>query len=92
MINPQARVAGTYFLSPEVTAIIETFAQKANISASEALDRIIVQCSKMAITGVVEEVTEKDVFEDINRELNTINDRLKGIEESTDKIYEATVN
>ena len=45
----------------------------------------------MVVTGVVEEVTEKDVFEDINRELGAINDRLKTIGESTDKIYKATV-
>ena len=34
--------------------------------------------------------TEKDVFEDINRELKSIDQRLKAIEDSTDKIYKAT--
>ena len=85
-MESQAKVAETYFLSPEVTAIIELYAQKANISASEALEKMIAQCSQMVVTGVVEEVTEKDVFEDINNELLVIDHRLKEIEQNTRKI------
>ncbi len=86
------KIANTFWLSPEVTGIIELYAQKANISASDAVDQIIIQCSQMIVSGVVEEVTEKDVFEDINRELKSIDERLNSIEISTEKIYEATVD
>ncbi len=86
-MKPQAKVMGSYLLSPEVTAIIEVFAQKANISASEAIDRMIIQCSQMVVTGTVEEVTEKDVFEDINKELEAINKKLDGLEEWQNVIY-----
>ena len=91
LMNASEKIGSTFWLSPEVTGIIELYAQKAGVSNSVAVEQIISQCSKMMVTGVVEEVTQKDVFEDINRELKAINDRLKTIEDSTDKIYEATV-
>ena len=79
-MKPQGRIADTYFLSPEVIGIIELYAQKAGVSNSVAVEQIISQCSRMAVTGVVEEVTEKDVFEDINGELQKIDARLSWIE------------
>ena len=90
-MKSQAKVAETYFLSPQVTAIIELYAQKANISASEALEKMITQCSQMVVTGVVEEVTEKDVFEDINKALKRIDNRLTVIDMNLNEIYEVTV-
>ncbi len=90
-MKPQAKIASTYWLNPDVAAIIEDYAQGANISVSEALDRMIIQCSQAMITGVVEEVTEKDIFEDINGELQKIDARLSWIEgRLTDKEIEAS--
>ncbi len=47
--------------------------------------------SKITLKRQAQGVTEKDVFEDINREVTTINKRLNSIEKSVEKIYEATV-
>ncbi len=85
------KIANTFWLSPEVTGIIELYAQKANISASDAVDQIIIQCSQMIVSGVVEEVTEKDVFEDINRELKNIYGKLDTIEKMNKIIYDELV-
>ena len=82
------KIANNFWLSPEVTGIIELYAQKADVSNSVALEQLITQCSQMVVTGVVEEVTEKDVFEDINRELEAINKKLDSLEGWQNVIYD----
>ncbi len=62
-----------------------------NVSNSVAVEQIVSQCSRMMVTGVVEEVTEKDVFEDINRELKAINSKLETIDLNVSEIYEEVV-
>ena len=62
-MNLQGKTMVSVFLSADTLGIIEVYAKKAYISESEAIDRLITQCAKMVVTGVIEEVTEKDVFE-----------------------------
>ena len=80
-----------YFLDPIAVGIIEGMAQKLEVSASEAVETIVKEFSKITLKRQAQGVTEKDVFEDINREVTTINKRLNSIEKSVEKIYEATV-
>ncbi len=80
-----------YFLDPIAVGIIEGMAQKLEVSASEAVETIVKEFSKITLKRQAQGVTEKYVFEDINREVTTINKRLNSIEKSVEKIYEATV-
>ena len=75
------------FLDPGTVATIESYAHNRDISQGEAVDEILLKCSQMMVTEVVEEVTEKDVFEDINKELKAINKKLDGLEEWQNVIY-----
>ena len=90
-MNPQEKIMASFLLPQPVLDLVVRIAHKAGVSQSETMEKIITEWSQMAVSGVVEEVTEKDVFEDINKELKDINDRLKSIGESTEKIYKATV-
>ena len=79
-MDSQAKVAETYYLAPQTVDLINTFAQEKQMPRSQAIEVLILTASQIAITGVVEEVTEKDVFEDINKELEKIDGRLSRIE------------
>ena len=90
-MNQDVKVAIPLFLDPATIATIESYAQNRGISQGEAVGEILLKCSQMMVTGVVEEVTEKDVFEDINRELKKIDARLSWIEGRLADVDIATV-
>ena len=79
-MKPQGKIMTSFLLSQPVLDSVVHAAYETGISQSEIIEKIILQWSQMTVTGVIEEVTEKDVFEDINRELQKIDARLSWIE------------
>ena len=87
----QGKIMSNYFLDPIAVGIIEHMAQKLEVSASEAVETIVKEFSKITLKKQAQGGTEKDVFEDINRELKAINGKLETIDLNVCEIYEEVV-
>ncbi len=87
LMKPQGKIMSNYFLDPIAAGIIEHMAQKLEVSSSEAVETIVKEFSKITLKRQAQGGTEKDVFEDINRKLETINNRLKNIDLNVSEIY-----
>ena len=87
-MNQSGKIMTSFLLSQNVLDYVVRISHGAKVSQSEMMEKIITEWSQMAVTGVVEEVTQKDVFDDINRELKGIHERLKSIDEWQEHIYD----